>query len=76
MSSSPKYTVEVNIEMVRPVTERGFAVKEMAARLGVSNWSLYQWIKRYGKPAEKRLAPEIRTPIPRTGGFRPEAVLR
>lgn len=40
------------------MTERGFAVKEVAARLGVSTWSLYQWIKRYGMPAEKRLAQE------------------
>ena len=58
MSSSPKYTEEFKIEAVRQVTERGFAVKEVSARLGVSSWSLYQWIKRYGIPAEKRLAQE------------------
>jgi transposase len=40
------------------VTERGFAVKEIAVRLGVSRWSLYQWIKRNGIPAEKRLIQE------------------
>ena len=58
MSSSPKYTEEFKIEAVRQVTERGFAVKDVSVRLGVSSWSLYQWIKRYGIPAEKRLALE------------------
>jgi transposase len=53
-----QFTEEFKIEAVRQVTERGFAVKEVAARLGVSSWSLYQWIKRYGIPAEKRLPQE------------------
>jgi transposase-like protein len=52
------FTEEFKIEAVRQVIERGFAVKEIAARLGVSTWSLYQWIKRYGIPAKKRLAQE------------------
>ena len=56
MSNNKHYTEEFKIEAVRQVTERGFAVKEVAARLGVSTWSLYQWAKRYGMPAEKRLA--------------------
>ena len=51
MSSQQKFTEEFKIEAVRHVTERGFAVKEVAARLGVSSWGLYQWIKRYGIPA-------------------------
>ena len=58
MSGQQKFTEEFKIEAVRQVTERGFAVKEVAARLSVSSWSLYQWIKRYGIPAEKRLAQE------------------
>ncbi len=53
--STKQFTEGFKIEAVRQVTERGFAVKEVAARLGVSTWSLYQWIKRYGLPAEKRL---------------------
>jgi transposase len=55
-----QFTEEFKIEAVRQVTERGFAVKEVAARLGVSTWSLYQWIKRYGIPAEKRLEAELK----------------
>ena len=53
-----QFTEEFKIEAVRQVTDRGFAVKEVAGRLGVSSWSLYQWIKRYGIPAEKRLVQE------------------
>jgi len=56
MSNNKHYTEEFKIEAVRQVTERGFAVKDVSARLGVSTWSLYQWTKRYGMPAEKRLA--------------------
>ena len=38
--SHKQFTEEFKIEAVRQVTERGFAVKEVAARLGVSSWSL------------------------------------
>ena len=58
--SNKQFTEEFKIKAVRQVTDRGFAVKEVAARLRVSTWSLYQWIKRYGMPAEKRLAQEDR----------------
>ncbi len=54
--SNKQFTEEFKIEAVRQVSERGVAVKKVAARLGVSTWGLYQWIKRYGMPAEKRLA--------------------
>ncbi len=53
-----QFTEEFKIEAVRQVTERGFAVKEVAARLGVSSWGLHQRIKRYGIPAEQRLVQE------------------
>lgn len=56
MSNNKHYTEEFKIEAVWQGTERGFAVKDVAARVGVSTWSLYQWTKRHGMPAEKRLA--------------------
>ncbi|NCW84778.1 MAG: hypothetical protein EBV69_01100 [Oxalobacteraceae bacterium] len=56
--SNKQFTEEFKIEALRQVTERGFAVKFVAARLGVSKWSPYQKIKRYGIPVEKRLAQE------------------
>jgi transposase len=43
-----RFTEEVRIEEVKQVTERGFAVKDVSKRLGVSPYSLYQWIKRCG----------------------------
>jgi transposase len=38
------------------VSERGHAAAEVAARLGVSSHSLYQWVKRYSLPPAKRQA--------------------
>ncbi|WP_134020774.1 IS3 family transposase [Modicisalibacter xianhensis] len=52
--SRQRYTEEFKIEAVKQVTERGHPVAEVAARLGVSGYSLYQWIKRYARPAEHR----------------------
>ena len=53
--SSKRYTEEFKSEAVKQVTERGHAVGEVAARLGVSAWSLYQWLKTYRQPAAARL---------------------
>jgi transposase len=52
--SSKRYTEEFKIEAIKQVTERGFAVAEVALRLGVSQHSLYIWLKDYGRPAEVR----------------------
>lgn len=41
-----RYTVEFKAEAVKQVTERGHGVVEVAKRLGVSDKSLYVWIKR------------------------------
>ncbi len=49
-----RYTEEFKIEAVKQVTDRGHAVAEVAARLGVSTHSLYQWIRRYSTPAPER----------------------
>jgi transposase len=54
--SGNRYTEEFKIEAVKQVTERGHAVAEVAARLGVSPHSMYLWVKRYGVPAEERQA--------------------
>jgi transposase len=54
--SGKRYTEEFKIEAVKQVTERGHAVADVAARLGVSIHSLYAWQKRYGKPVVVRQA--------------------
>ena len=40
--STQRYTPEFKEEAVRQVVERGYAVPEVAARLGVSAHSLYK----------------------------------
>jgi transposase-like protein len=58
MGKGQRFTEQFRVEAVKQVTERGFAVKDVSKRLGVSPYSLYQWIKRYGIPTEERLAME------------------
>jgi transposase len=41
----PRFTPEFKDEAVRQVTERGYKVTEVAARLGVSSHSLYKWVR-------------------------------
>lgn len=43
--SSHRYTPEFKDEAVRQVLERGHAVTDVAARVGVSAHSLYKWIR-------------------------------
>lgn len=45
--SSKRYTDEFRQEAVKQVTERGHKVADVA-RLGVSTYSLYDWIRKYG----------------------------
>ena len=52
--SGKRYPDEFKIEAVKQVTERGHAVVDVAKRLGVSQHSLYQWIKQFGVPAAQR----------------------
>jgi len=54
MNKQTKFPEEFKIEAVKQVTERGHRVAEVAARLDVSQHSLYAWIKRYSQPAEAR----------------------
>lgn len=50
-------------DAVRQITERGYPVREVSERLGVSAHSLYQWKKRFSPVTEdhgKVQAEEIR----------------
>ena len=42
-----RYTEAFKVEAVRQVTEAGRGVYDVAGRLGISNKSLYDWIKAY-----------------------------
>lgn len=43
--SKPRYTPEFKSEAVRQVLDRGYSVKDVAERIGVSAHSLYQWVR-------------------------------
>ena len=50
MSGLIRYSVEVKIDAGAQVTERGYSVKEVAERLGISTKSLYTWMAQFSKP--------------------------
>lgn len=52
--SSKRYPEEFKVEAIKQVTERRYPVAEVAGRLGVSQHSLYQWLKHSGQSAEAR----------------------
>ena len=51
MTKGIRYTEEFKIDAVSQVTDRGYSVKEVSGRLGISAKSMYDWIKRYQKPS-------------------------
>ena len=40
-----RYTAEFRAEAIKQVTDRGYGVVEVSKRLGVSDKSLYQWLR-------------------------------
>ena len=55
--SGKRYTDEFKLEAVKQITERGHRVHEVAKRLGVTTYSLYRWVQKFGKPRPVR--PEV-----------------
>ena len=49
--SSQRYSPQFKEEAVRQITQRGYSVREVAERLGVSTHSLYKWV-REARPAK------------------------
>ncbi|HEM7886250.1 TPA: transposase [Burkholderia cenocepacia] len=45
LPNGKRYTKEFRAEAVRQVVELGASVKQVAARLGVSTWSLHRWVR-------------------------------
>ena len=53
--SHPKYPDEFKLEAVKQITQRGHKVADVSERLGVSQHSLYQWLKIHAlAPAERQ----------------------
>jgi transposase len=64
--SNRKYKEEFKSEEIRQVTERGYEVREVSERLGISSKSLYQWLRlagesngKHGQGSDKELRQEI-----------------
>ena len=57
--STQRYTPEFKEEAVRQVVERGYAVPEVAARLGVSAHSLYKWVKAVMPTKDEKQSAEL-----------------
>ncbi len=49
--SKRKFSKEFKQEAIKQVTQRGYSVTEVSERLGVSEQSLYKWLKA-SKPAD------------------------
>ncbi|EYD71952.1 Mobile element protein [Limimaricola hongkongensis DSM 17492] len=49
MMSSSKFSDEFKRDAVAQITERGYPVREVSQRLGVSPYSLYAWKKKFAK---------------------------
>ena len=47
--SSNRFSDEFKRDAVAQITERGYPVREVSQRLGVSSYSLYAWKKKFAK---------------------------
>ena len=47
--SSSKFSEEFKRDAVAQITERGYPVREVSERLGVSPYSLYAWKRKFAK---------------------------
>lgn len=50
--SAHKFTDEFKRDAVAQVEDRGYAVREVAERLGVSTKSIYTWQKQFSRPTK------------------------
>ncbi len=48
------YSDEFKRDAVQQITVRGYPVREVARRLGVSSHSLYKWLRLFAEPAPNR----------------------
>lgn len=53
--SSKRYPEEFKIEAVKQITENKYPIAEVSSRLGVSQHSLYKWVKQYSQPEQVRI---------------------
>jgi transposase len=54
MTTKQPYPEEFKIEAVKQITQRGHRVADVSTRIGVSQHSLYKWIKAHAGPVSER----------------------
>ena len=54
-----RYTAEFKVEALKQITERGHGVVEVAKRLGVSDKSLYQWLREAGLQKQPQFSKDV-----------------
>jgi transposase len=62
--NSKRYAEEFKIEAVKQITERRYPVAEVSARLGMSQHSLYEWVKSYSQPEPVRIEAQSQQAYP------------
>ena len=53
MSGRIRYTDEFKRDAISQVKDRGYSVRDVASRLGISTKSLYDWIKEFSKSPQQ-----------------------
>lgn len=54
--ASNRYTAKFKAEAIKQVTERGYKASEVVRRPGMSEHSLYTWLREHGVSRETRKA--------------------
>ena len=57
--SGKRYTDEFKAEAVRQVIDRGHRVADVAERLGITEHSLYRWVRKVRPSKEEREAADL-----------------
>jgi transposase-like protein len=61
MGTRKRYNREFQLQACRLVVEQRYTIKEAAERLGISTWTIREWIKKYRSKGE---LPTADQPIP------------
>ena len=61
MGTKKRYNREFQLQACRLVVDQGYTIKEAAERLGISTWTIREWIKKYRSKGE---LPAADQPVP------------
>ena len=56
MAKYKRYSKDFKLQAARLVTEQGYSLREAGQRLGISAWSIQNWVKKFRQTGE--LPPE------------------